>query len=642
MKAQLSGNLGGLGNFGIWSGPATALEQALRMGAPAPAVSPASTLSSLGSPVINHSGEIAVPARVSFSGGADNLVYIGAPDDLEVFIRDGDVLPDLQPNESLNAPASVNINDNGQLAFRAVIRPPQGSLTSVWAGVPGNLSLLARQGEPAPDTESGVTFGAISDLTDVFINRDGEVLFQANLGGLPSGEKALFAGTAGNLGLLARTDLGVPGAGGPSIPGFHAYAINSEAQVAFFTGGSNVSALWMGQPGNVQLIAAPGTVVDGGPKGLRTITSFFPTIVSGGSGNEDGHPSFFSDNGQIVFSARFGGPVAILISAPTTGGTDTPPDTSITGGPTGSITVNSATFTWTGSDDSTPTESLLYAYRLDPIEPSFSAFASETTKSYSNLPNGSYTFFVKAKDLAENEDPTPASRSFMVGGAGPDVTVTPTSIAFGSVAVGDRSADNIVTVTNDGTANLIITTISLGGTNPAQFERRSDKCSKKTLTPGASCTVAARFKPTSSGAKTATLIIPANDPDENPVNVTLSGTGGSGGGDGSPDVTITPSAVNFGNVTVGNKSADQITTVRNDGTANLTIGPVSLTGANSNQFVKASDNCSKKVLAPAASCTVAARFKPTSTGVKTTNLVIPSNDPDENQVNVSLTGTGTP
>jgi hypothetical protein len=43
-----------------------------------------------------------------------------------------------------------------------------------------------------------------------------------------------------------------------------------------------------------------------------------------------------------------------------------------------------------------------------------------------------------------------------------------------------------------------------------------------------------------------------------------------------------------------------------------------------------------------ASCTVAVRFKPTTNGAKAADLVIPSNDPDENPINVSLTGTGTP
>src|SRR5207247_966271 len=87
----------------------------------------------------------------------------------------------------------------------------------------------------------------------------------------------------------------------------------------------------------------------------------------------------------------------------------TPPNTTITAGPTGTITVNSASFTWTGSDNVTPVGSLVYAFRLDPLEPSFSAFGSTTSKSYSGLANGSYTFYVKARDQAGNEDATPAS-----------------------------------------------------------------------------------------------------------------------------------------------------------------------------------------------------------------------------------------
>ena len=91
-----------------------------------------------------------------------------------------------------------------------------------------------------------------------------------------------------------------------------------------------------------------------------------------------------------------------------------PPDTNIVTGPTGTITTNSASFTWSGTDTVTPTASLVYAYRLDPLEASFSVFGSATSKSYTGLTNRSYTFLVKAKDEAGNEDLSPASRSFTV------------------------------------------------------------------------------------------------------------------------------------------------------------------------------------------------------------------------------------
>jgi hypothetical protein len=90
------------------------------------------------------------------------------------------------------------------------------------------------------------------------------------------------------------------------------------------------------------------------------------------------------------------------------------PDTQISSGPTGTITYNNPTFTYTGTDDVTPTANLVYATYLQGYDSDWSSFSSSTSKSYSNLPNGSYTFQVKAKDEAGNEDPTPATTSFTV------------------------------------------------------------------------------------------------------------------------------------------------------------------------------------------------------------------------------------
>ena len=135
------------------------------------------------------------------------------------------------------------------------------------------------------------------------------------------------------------------------------------------------------------------------------------------------------------------------------------------------------------------------------------------------------------------------------------------------------------------------------------------------------------------------MTILSNDPDENPFNIPLSGIGGAG--TGTPDVNVTPLSINFGNVKL-KKIVEQTITVKNDGTADLTLAAITVGGANADQFDTGADKCSKKTLAPNASCTVNAKFKATSTGAKTATLTIPSNDPDENPVNVSLSGTGTP
>ena len=72
------------------------------------------------------------------------------------------------------------------------------------------------------------------------------------------------------------------------------------------------------------------------------------------------------------------------------------------------------TFAWTGADPwrSTLREDLQYAYRLDGEE--WSPYSGNTIRSFDGLDVGAHTLEVKARDLAFNEDPTPAVKSFSV------------------------------------------------------------------------------------------------------------------------------------------------------------------------------------------------------------------------------------
>jgi len=92
----------------------------------------------------------------------------------------------------------------------------------------------------------------------------------------------------------------------------------------------------------------------------------------------------------------------------------TPPETEIIEGPSGTINYNDVKFVWTGKDDRTPTSELVYSYKLEGYDSDWSPWTSNTSKEYEGLPNGNYTFKVKAKDKAGNVDPTPAERNFTV------------------------------------------------------------------------------------------------------------------------------------------------------------------------------------------------------------------------------------
>ena len=96
--------------------------------------------------------------------------------------------------------------------------------------------------------------------------------------------------------------------------------------------------------------------------------------------------------------------------------------------------MNSASFAWTGSDNVTPVGSLLYSFRLDPLEPSFPAFGSATSTTYSGLANGNYTFLVQAKDQAGNVTQPAVSRAFTVGLSSCPVQVVVDNLPPGSTS----------------------------------------------------------------------------------------------------------------------------------------------------------------------------------------------------------------
>ena len=105
---------------------------------------------------------------------------------------------------------------------------------------------------------------------------------------------------------------------------------------------------------------------------------------------------------------------------------------------------------------------------------------------------------------------------------GPDISVNPLAVNFGSVLVNSSSVPRNVTVTNVGTENLTIGTITI---DDPQFAISAGNISDETITPGGSDIISLTFTPSTTGAQLATLTIPSNDPDENPKNITLSGTG---------------------------------------------------------------------------------------------------------------------
>jgi sugar lactone lactonase YvrE len=121
---------------------------------------------------------------------------------------------------------------------------------------------------------------------------------------------------------------------------------------------------------------------------------------------------------------------------------NTPPDTELTGGPAGITAEPRATFAFTGSDNLTPVAALRFAWRLDGGP--WSEPAADTQVTLTDLPAGDHVFEVVARDLAGNEDATPASRTFTVQ-AGGTLAITIVEPAAGAtVAMGSTLARGTV------------------------------------------------------------------------------------------------------------------------------------------------------------------------------------------------------
>jgi hypothetical protein len=183
----------------------------------------------------------------------------------------------------------------------------------------------------------------------------------------------------------------------------------------------------------------PETVITGGPD----VASSFPIVFTfAGSDAEDpeslltfatrldaGEWSAWSQSTSASYSGIADGEHIFEVKARDSGGLEDPtpaskvfsvhlstdteaPETWITSGPSGISHASDALFVFSGSDNETATENLVYSFKFD--AGSWSGFASDTQVYFDNLSDGDHTIQVVARDEAGNVDPTPDSRTFTV------------------------------------------------------------------------------------------------------------------------------------------------------------------------------------------------------------------------------------
>lgn len=265
-----------------------------------------------------------------------------------------------------------------------------------------------------------------------------------------------------------------------------------------------------------------------------------------------------------------------------------------------------------------------------------------------SLDEGSYTVVI-TNDAGEvtttpvdlTRDETPVSGIVVLDG-GTILSNGVSGIDFGNVASGIKGTAKTLTIRNDGEADLGSLSVSVSGANSTDFIITQPAVT--TLASGASTTITVSFKPTATGARSATLLIASNDANDNPFEINLTGTGAKP----APEIVVEQpeksgltsgkNTKSFGTAKVGKKGRALKFTVRNTGSANLTAIKAVVAGKQAKDFVVT--QVTKTSLAPGANTTFTVTFAPTAKGTRKADLKIASNDADENPFVVKLSGAG--
>jgi len=126
--------------------------------------------------------------------------------------------------------------------------------------------------------------------------------------------------------------------------------------------------------------------------------------------------------------------------------------------------------------------------------------------------------------VSSQPQPTAAPASVTISYSLPTADLSTQAITFASSQPqGTASAELPLTVTNNGSANLIVSGVQMGGTDPGDY--LIDNGCQEQVKPGASCRIGLRFAPQNQGPSTATMTLLSNAPSaDGPVQ--LSGNGG--------------------------------------------------------------------------------------------------------------------
>ena len=212
----------------------------------------------------------------------------------------GNEAPGITDSE-LEDPSQVRVNNAGNLAIIAKLKPGVGGVTTdndfaLYSGKPGSLQLIAREGDPA---DGGHQFGGFSKVLQ---NEKGDL---GIIAGKKSGGMGIWVRKGNEIKKIMSVGDPVPGIEGATFKSFSEERLNENGDVAFlaFIEGPDIDsdhdeALFITKDGVLKMMLREFDLLESNGKKVSSIRLHKET-------SGDGTQSCFLADGRLVFTVGF-------------------------------------------------------------------------------------------------------------------------------------------------------------------------------------------------------------------------------------------------------------------------------------------------------------------------------------------------
>jgi hypothetical protein len=480
-----------------------------------------------------------------------------------------------------------------------------------------NISAAAASG-------TGYTTNLTARSVNAGANTTFTVTFAPTTAGSASGNVSITSNAAGSPAQLALTGTGMQSqiASTPTSVAFSSVTVgsNSSQPVTLQNNGNATltfsSILVSGSGMSVNGLTTTSTIAAGGSLTFNAV--FAPTTSGAVTGSvkltTNGTPSpltiNFSGTGVATQATMTVNPSPVAFGNVNVGSNSTK---TVTISNTGNATLNITAATISGT-----------GYTMSLTAPKSVNAGANTTFTVTLAPT-TVTSLTGSIQITSNASATPASVSLTGAGVQPQISASPTSVAFSSVVDGSSNSQP-VTLHNNGNATLTFSNILVSGAGMSI----NGLTTSSTIAAGGSLTFNTVFAPTTAGAINGSVQLTTNGT-PSPLTVNMTGTGVAA----TQTLSASPTSLSFGTQTL-NTSATQTSTLTNTGNANVTITGLTTTGAG----FSASGVSNGTMLTPGQMATVTVTFDPTTAGPVSGAKVTVTSNASNSPTTITLSGTG--